>query len=237
MIAATELQYEFRKKFNRGDKEFNINIYAPDIDSYLNEAQELWFKNRVVAAQTNAEVRNDLRQFQVKGEIRGAKRKDSETYEIEYPENFYKLLRAEVTASKEPCGEKKLKVHIFQEDDLNESLRDPNWCPSYEYEETLADEYSNGLTVYAKKDFVINNGILTYYRKPAKIATPSLVDGGKYQNSAGETVETDQGFEVTSTYAYRNVIDIAVLMALRDYNMLNDYQTQLDKILRKDLID
>ena len=237
MIAATELHYEFRKKFNRGDKEFNVNIFVPDVDSYLNEAQELWFKNRVVAAQTNSEVRNDLRQFEVKAKKIKAKRVDAETYEVEYPEAFYKLLRAEALATKKPCGDKRLKVHIFQADDLNESLRDPNWEPSYEFEETLGDEYSNGLTLYAKDDFTIKEGILTFYRKPAKIAAPSLVEGESYVNSAGKKVDRDQGFEVTSTYAYRNVVDMAVLMALRDYNLIQDYQTQLDKILRKDLID
>ena len=236
MIAATELHYEFRRKFNRGDKEFNANIEAPDIDSYLNEAQELWFKNRVIAAQTNSEVRNDLRQFLVPKEIK-SKRKDAKEYQVEYPDELYKLLGVEALAEKEPCGKKRLKVEIIQQDDLSELLRDPSVWPSFEYEETIAQEYSNGISLYAREDFVITGALLKYYRKPLKIAAPSLVSGGKYTNSAGNKVDKDQGFEVTSTYAFRNVVDIAVLNALRDYNMIQDYSTQLDKILRKDLID
>jgi hypothetical protein len=236
MIKPTELHYEFRRKFNRGDKEFNANVDVPDVDSYLNEAQELWFKNRVIAAQTNSEVRNDLRQFMVSKEV-PTKRKSDEEYEVEYPKEIYKLLGIEALSEKKPCGERKLKVEIIQQDDLSELMRDPSVWPSFEYEETIAQEYSDGVILYARKDFVIKKGLLKYYRKPLKIATPSLISGGKYTNAAGEKVESDQGFEVTSTFAFRNVVDIAVLNALRDYNMIQDYSTQLDKILRKDLID
>lgn len=237
MIPATQLHYEFRRKFNKGDNEFNSNILAPDVDSYLNEALELWFKNRVIAADTNSEVRNDLRALLVTSEKHSAQRKDPKRYHIEYPEDLYKLLGMEVLAKKEPCGTKNLKVELIQNDDVSEMLRDPSLQPSFEYEETFAKEYSEGIVSYAMDDFSIVEGYLTYYRKPPAIATPSLTPDKEYVSASGKKITKDSGFFSSDTYAFRNVVDIAVLNALRDYNMIQDYQVQLDKILRKDLID
>ena len=54
---------------------------------------------------------------------------------------------------------------------------------------------------------------------------------GFYINGDGEKVTVNQGFILDSTDAWRIVVDIAALIALRDITDQNSYQLELNKIL------
>jgi hypothetical protein len=39
-----EMHYDFKRKFNKVDSQKNRNILVPEIDLYLNEAEEIFVK-------------------------------------------------------------------------------------------------------------------------------------------------------------------------------------------------
>lgn len=222
---------EYRRRLNRANSDYSSDISVRQVDSYLNEALEIWFENRVDLSELNSTVRNDLRQFEIKN--KEINRVDVNTIfnVYEYPDNFYKLLRQWAVVSKKGCPEKNIVVLIWESDDISEGLRDPNWKPSYEYEETIADEGEKGLYIWHNGEFTIKKVYVDYYRKPNRIAVPSLIKpDGKY--TLGDvSVTEDSDLEVNSTYAYRKIIDIAVACTLRDIGDTNDFNSIVQKIL------
>ena len=75
---------------------------------------------------------------------------------VDFPETFYSLKRQKAKASTQGCSNSiDLRVHLIQSDDVDESLRDANWTPSFEWEETVAIRTSKGLKIYHKGRFTI----------------------------------------------------------------------------------
>ena len=231
MPSAKFVHDEFRRRLNRANSEFSSDLKVKQVDSYLNEALEIWFENRVDLAELNSNVRNDLRQFEIKNKELEKSESNSIFNIYKYPDGFYKLLRQWAIASKEGCSEKTMIVFIWESDDISEGLRDPNWAPSYEYEETIADEGEKGLYVWHNGEFEIKKVFVDYYRKPNRIAAPTLINPDKKYTIGDLTVDEDSDLEVDSTYAYRKIIDIAVVCALRDIGDIQDFNSLVQKIL------
>lgn len=232
-IKATQLHYDFIRKFNRINSASGRYISVAERDSYLTEAYHIYFENRAALVDVNPLVRNDLRQFEIKRECITPSRNNGESSFIPYPENFYSLLRTATIASTDECGEEKeLLTHKIQSDDISESLKSPFWKPSYEYEETFADEAQDGLYIYHNGVFNIIRVCIDYLKKPGVIRAPSLAINGNYIDANGETVTQDVDLELDSTFAWRKITDIAVLIAARDVSDVQEFESQLGKILR-----
>ena len=233
MIDPGTLQYEVRRRIEKVGSEFNKKFGVAAIDSYLNEALQIWFKTKVRLAETSAEVRDEIRQVEVKKKELEVEvvEQDSTCFKAVYPSNFYKRLKVSAILGREGCEDKKAIIHIFQTDDLDEALKSPSWKPSFEYEELIADEAGNGLFLYTDGTFKILKVFMDYYRKPLEIKSGGLVEGG-YEASSGKVVTDNQGLELDSLYQYSDITDIAALVALRDQGKVEDYQTQLDKIFK-----
>lgn len=237
MISASQLHYDFRRKFNRINSASGRYISVGEIDSYLTEALYIYFENRVAIAETNPLVRNDLRQYEVKKVPLKLSGKDSKCKFAKYPKDFYQLLRTNVRATGTDCKEvRDLITHIIKSDDISESLVSPFWKPSIDWEETFADEAQDGLYVYHNGAFDIKEVQIDYYRKPKNIQAPSLKDVGSYVDPDGNIITTDQGLDLDSTFAWRKIADIAVLVASRDVGDVTEYQSQLNKIMQVEKI-
>jgi len=130
MISAEKLVYDFYRKYNANNSGKNKKIPIVDVISYLNEALEIWFENKVFIAETNQKVRNDLRQLEVKKEKLKVSRIDDRCVIAEYPSDFYQLLNQVAIVKSDCCDEKKeLIVRILQSDDLQErKLLRTNHC-------------------------------------------------------------------------------------------------------------
>ena len=232
-IKATQLHYDFIRKFNRINSASGRYISVAERDAYLNEGLLIYFENRVALAELNPLIRNDFRQFEHKKYCLSCTDADDKCCFAEYPDNFYRLLRTVTVADTDICSEEKeLLTHIIQSDDITEALKSPFWSPSYDYEETIADEAGKGLYVYHNGEFNIKRVCIDYYRKPQKIAAPSLAVAGSYVDAEGNTVTQDLDLELDSTFAWRKIVDIAVLLAARDVSDYPDFETQLAKILQ-----
>lgn len=232
-IKATRLQDEVRRKLNRKNSEYGRKISVSEMDLILTEAYHIYVENRVALFEVNSNVRQELRQLEVKNQPLTTipDKTNNLNYLAEFPDKYYRVTRLHVQAKKEGCGEKELKGIIVQTDDLNEALRDPFYKPSFEFEEILYDEGGEYLHLYTDGTFRVKKVFIDYLKKPGDIRTPSLVKG-KYIDSDGNEIKADQDLELDSTFQMRKIVDIAAAIALRDLGDINDYQAQVNKILQ-----
>lgn len=237
MIPAKRSIIEFDRKFDRFVGEDNRRLRIEDKLGVINEALEIYFENRVKVAETNSQVRNDLRILENK-EIELELFKKTKAYSIySIPKDSYSILRQRALVSKDHCGEKEIPLILFQTDDLDNARKSPYWKSSYQWEHALADEGSKGLYVWHENDFNIESVIIDYYRKPGEIHAPSMSSELQYEDWNGLIQTKDQGLELSDTYSHRKIIDIAVLIARADLGDVRDFEIQLNKILNVEKIN
>lgn len=232
-IKAVKLHYEVRRKLNRLNSDFYTSITTVDLDAIINEAKDLVYENYAAVIEENTTVRNHLRQLEKKNQPLSPAESTTGYSYYKYPKNFYRLMRQVVQAVRAGCDSRELIVRMIQTDDLSDTLKDSYRQPSFDYEETIGDDASDGLIIY-KRDFELGKVTIDYLVKLPDIAAPSLVTGGQYRNSNGDLVTEDADLLVDSTYLWRKIVDVAVLVAQRDVNSQLDFELQLKKILALD---
>lgn len=231
--------YEFWKKFNAALSGRNVKIAVVDVVSYLNEAQEVWFTNLVPMAEVTPEITNDLRYFKVDQKSLSLSTIRQGKVLAKYPKDLYKRLNQEVVATCKICPgtTKEFPITVVHSDDINPTKKDSYFRADFQYEQLPAEEGSRGLILHVDGEMNIEQVIISYYRRPKPIHAPSLdkcddASSGYYYLYNGDKVTKDQNFEVDNTFASNKVVDIAVLTALRDRGEINDFQSQLTKILK-----
>ena len=237
MISSKSLIVEFDRRFDRFASEYKKNLRIEDKVSVLNEAQDKVFENLVSICETNSEVRNDLRPFEIKDKNLKIKKTSKDYTIVEIPEELYKILRMKVKAKKPNCGSKEIPVTIFQTDDLEWALKDEYWQPSYTWENVLGDEGSEGFYLYHNNDFQVERCTIDYYRKPKKLEAASMSPDQKgYEDANGEFINYDQDCEFDRTFKWHTIVDLAVLIARNDIGDNRDFSLNLNKILNKEKI-
>lgn len=234
MVPCEDCHKEFRRRINRRNQGNSTTISVADVDDYFNEAEKVWHKIMTGTAEVDSAARNSLRQLEVKNKKLKIKC-NKDFYVADFPSNYYSTLNYRIYASKEGCEDcpKTLIPRTVQSDKLEESLKDSNRQPSFEYEEVLVDEAGNSLVIYTNNEFNITDVLLSYYRKITPIACPSLTLDGYYINGSGKKIDKDVHFEIDSTYDKDDIIDIAVLYYLRDVSDSIEMDSQLMKINSK----
>lgn len=231
-IDCKKLHYAFLQKANHSNSQYLKQLSEAQRDMYFNEALELIFETLVKVPEIDSEVRNHIRTLEKKGVCLDCE--DRGNYCVaKYPEDFYRRLRQTALATKEGCGERELLIHVIQSDKLTEALKSPHWSPSYDYEETVGDDGEDGLYVWHNGKFTINKVCLDYIRKPKQVACPQMPGCEKYITLDGTVLTQNSDFEIDSTYMWRMVVDVAVLLAKRDVDDITNFQTQLNTIIFK----
>lgn len=240
-IDATVLQYELRRKLNEINSDFSKTIGVADADALLNEAKDRVFENYAVLYETNTTIRNHLRELEEKKVCLACAYIDDRCCKITYPEDFYMLLSQSAIANKKDCKDRRLTTRIVQSNEIERAFKDAYRSPSWSWGETIADDGKDGLFVYTQQEgarecdnFLVKEVCVDYLRKPRDISTPSLTKNGKYQNSKGEEVTQDVALEFSDTFLWRKIVDVAVLLFKVNIGEVNEYQTQLDQIIRVD---
>ncbi len=237
MIKTKRLVVEFDRRFDRFSSDYKKNLRIEDKVSVLNEAQSKIFENRVSVAETNSEIRNDLRTFELKNTSLTKLRVEKDFSVFVLPPNLYKMLRVKCVAFKEGCGSKEIPVTIFQTDDLEQALTDDFWKPSFEWENIIGDEGSEGFYVWHQDSCRIDKVIIDYYRFPQELECASMSPTGMYRNADDTLIDFDADCEFDKTFLWQSIVDLAVLIARGDIGDQRDYQIQKDKYLLKDKIE
>lgn len=236
-VSSKKLVYDYRRKLNSLNSGRNRDIDLVDAIAALNEAQEIWYENRVFVAQTNQKVRNDLRVWKRdKVKLECSPYKDGCCI-AKYPDDLYHRLNQVAIASNDCCPgmSKEIIPRIIQSDDLYEAIHNPFRKADYFFEQLNAIETVDGLLIYHNNKAEVKEVYIDYYAKPKEIHAPSLEDceGEKYYDYCGRVITKDQDFESDNTFAANDVVDIAVLKTSRDVSDVQGFQTQLNLILQQ----
>ena len=174
-IKTSKLVYDFHRKYHAIISGKGQDHALADIIAYINEAQEIWFENRVFIAQTNQKVRNDLRVYKEDKVSLGCSKIDDKCCLAKYPSNLYHRLNQLALVSKDCCPNRTKEIipRILQSDDLHEARRNPYRKSNYFFEQLLAVETKNGLILYHDGDMKIENVFSDFYRKPNELHAPS----------------------------------------------------------------
>lgn len=237
-VSTKKLVYDFRRKYDSINTGAQKDIALTDVIAYLNEAQEIWYENRVFVAQTHQKVRNDIRAWKVDKVKLPCITLDKGCCKVKYPDNLYHRLNQIAVVTKDCCPNRSKEIipRIIQSDDLHEARLNPFRKPNYFFEQLLAIEASDGLLIYHDGEMSINETYLDYYRKLNELHAPSLEecdDGGYYYDYNGSIINNDLDFESDNTYSAGDIVDIAVLSASRDTGDVQGFQTQINLILQK----
>jgi len=237
MIPAKIMQEEYRRGLNRINTSYEQNMGVIDADAFINSAIDAVFENIAIKFERDTLMRNHLRQLEVKKKKLKAKKVDKDTSKVDYPENFYMLTRQFAKACKEGCTEERvIDLYMIQTSDLSQSLRDPNWKPSFEWEQALVEDAANSLLIYHNCEFDIKEVEIDYLRKPKHIATPSLLQTGCDYVVNGKTITADINFEIDSTALWRSIIRVAIVMTLVAMGDPIDYQLEMSNAMSLDKI-
>lgn len=141
------------------------------------------------------------------------------------PKNYLEWKRISIQATNECCSNKrKMVVYLAEEANVDQLLRDNNKKPSFEWGETFCTLKGNMINVYTNNDFVIDSGILTYYRMPQYIEILGCIDPYTKEESLAD-VECEFKDDIIELF-----IDEAVKILAGDLESLNQQQTATTQV-------
>jgi hypothetical protein len=224
-----EMHYDFKRKFNKVDSQKNRNILVPEIDLYLNEAEEIFVKliaeprkKGSLGFETSQRSTEDIRSIVVTSLIVP----NSITGTGVLPTTYRYYVAGKATISKGKCLNKKAKLVIIQHDDEAEgSVFDKS---SFEWREVNAVFNSDGLKVFTDGTFTVNNVSVTYIRKTNYMHNAEDFRVGGYELSPGVALIGSVNCELPD-HTHREIVDIAVMLASSEIQT-SDYQVKLNKL-------
>lgn len=176
-MEVSALLYALDFKLNRVSNSFNQFIPDEDKLMAINEAQLRLLKkktglnNLYRSGLDSFKVRrSDLQKFIVSEDV-VVDKNDDISCSVDLSKlkgRFFVPVDVSVLGKKGSCGERILRGIVVRHDDLPVKYSDPNYEPSFEYEETLYDVSDNRLNVY-KKGFDIERVRLRYLRYPKPV--------------------------------------------------------------------
>lgn len=230
-VSAAKLVYDFARKSSatRGGSSNTHQII--EIVSYLNEALEIWFENRVKLRETEDSIRNALRAFEIKAYEAVVENVSDKVSRFKYPSNFYAKTNLYIECEKGCCEGivKDIEPTIVQSDDLHSARRDTYQKSSFEWERLLADEAGDYMYLYHDGECTSKRGFLSYIKRPNRIEAPTLCDD-PYEDYDGKLITKNVDLEVDNTFDSNKIVDIAILCKSRDTTNSAEFQMQLTKI-------
>ena len=196
----------FKLRSNKVDSLKNRNFTVPIIDEYIWQAYLIWLDN---ISKRNEDLDNeeDLNSFiksvKLKTTLKNGK------YVSDYPNDYFKKESARCLATKGKCS-KIINLLSIPKQNKNESVKDPLFKPSFEWEESFIELKDK---IYISTDgFETSFLELEYIAYPKRPANPEDIGGYSYPDG---TVAKQQDMEVNEVNAEK-ILDIAVLLASMD---------------------
>lgn len=227
MYSIKNAHYKFKQHANKVDGLRNANFLVPQIDEYIYEAFIIYIENVCTQLELNQKRRDDIRQLEVKNALLPVVKVNDDYYTADLPGDYYRYLESYSVCKTDKCPPKEIKNYFIRKDDIY--TNDPMFNSSYIFERVNLDMSGNKLYMYYD-GFDITEVYLTYVRKPKRPANPQDYVGGTYNLPDG-TPAVQQDIEIDSTFQVNKIIDIAVLIAMRDVGNTIDFESQLNKIL------
>ena len=131
-------------------------------------------------------------------------------YECDLPSNYTEWSRMSADAQTEDkcCPDRKLKIFLGEEADVDLALLDKNRQPSYKWGETFATIIGGKFRIYTNQCFEVVNPSITYYRRPTHIQIAGCVNP-----DTGVIVGTDVECEFPNNVIETIIDEAAAILA------------------------
>lgn len=228
-MTAKEMHLDFKRKFNKIDSQKNRNLLVPEIDLYLNEAEEIFIKliaeprnKSNLGFETSQRTTDDIRTIVVTSTITP----NPTTKIVALPATYRYFVAGSSIISKGKCNNVPAKLSIIQHDD--ESENSPFDKSSFEWRQVNAVFNSDGLKVFTDGTFTVNNVNITYIRKTSYTHNAEDFRVGGYILPSGVALTGSVNCELPD-HTHREIVDIAVMLASSELQT-SDYQVKLNKL-------
>jgi hypothetical protein len=238
-MTVREMHYDFKQKLNKIDSQKNRDLYVPEIDWKLNEAQELFVKMiaqpryaKELGFEYNQRSIDDIRTIVVNQSLTqgmNTTKNDDNSYSTILPPNYWFYIGARVYAKTVNCKADTLmkKVVIAQHDDENEVS--PFDRSSFKWRHVNIRFYNEGVKVFTDGSFEITKVCYNYLKHPVKIHNAQDWRGGTYTTLDGTVLTGSQNCELPIG-THSEIVDLAVLLTAGDL-ALPEYQYKQNKIV------
>lgn len=235
-MTAREMHYDFKQKLNKVDSQKYRNLYVPEIDWKLNEAQEIFVKiiaqpriGKDIGFEINHRTINDIRtivvdQTPTTGVVPTVF--DSSSYIAALPSNYWFLVGAKVLATKGNCINTKLNTKEVQHDDEHELS--PFDKSSFKWRISNIRFNSSGIRIFTDGTYTINKILLEYLVEPTRIHNAQDYQGGNYNTLDGVNLTGSQPC-ILPKMTHKEIVDLAVLITAGDLS-LPDYMMKQRKV-------
>lgn len=203
-----DMQYDFKKKFNKVDSQNHRNLRVPEIDWALNEAQDLFIKmiaqprlRSYLGFEKNSRSLDDIRVLVVNGE-----ELPIENNIAALPEEYMFFLRGRVSMKKAPCTAVGVLYIRQHDDEFEESVQHNS---SFEWRHVNGVFTSQGIKLYDDGSFTNSELVLSYIKSAPYIHSAESSKGGSYKLPSGVLLEGTQDC-ILPDHTHREIVDLAV---------------------------
>ena len=223
-----DMHYDFKRKFNKIDSQQNRNFLVPEIDQYLNEAEDI-FKKTIAeprfrtklgfeSSQRNTESLRTIVVTDCKEDLSGL------LYIL--PTDYQYFVRGRIELVRGTCPVRKAPIRIMEHDD--EFEEDVYTKSSFDWKRVNGLFNSQGLLLHTDGTFSIKNACITYIRTTNFMHNAEDFRLGGYQLASGVTLTGTENCELPE-HTHREIVDIAVMLAAGEVQT-SDFQLKLNKL-------
>jgi hypothetical protein len=230
MIKVQKLHNELKKRLNRVFSDYERAITVVDVDSYLNQAKEILLENYSIIVEKNRTLADRLRSIEIKNHELSYLSTNNKSFVFKLPDNHYTTLNRYGTGSVNDCDVvDEIFINNIFTHKVEESLRNFNTSPNFNWRETFSNEDSMGLHVYHGNSMIIKKVYIDYLRWIPDVAYVSGVANGVYVNQDGYSVTEDKHLEIDDKIIWIKIVDIAEYLIKKNFDQ--NYKATLESIL------
>lgn len=219
MIKVKKLHAEIKRRMNRVFSDYDRALTVVDIDAYINQAKEILLENYSAIVEKNRTLGDKLKSLEIKNKQLEKLSTNSKSTIFKLPSDHYTTLNRYCKAKSYECElEDSLFVNDIQTHKIEESLRDVNVQPSFNWRETFSNEDSQGLHIYHGDIMNITEAYIDYLKWIPDVAYYSGVANGLYISQDGETITEDKHLMIDNPIVWRKIIDIVEYQIEKDLN-------------------
>lgn len=230
MIKVQKLHAELKRRLNRIFSDYHSHLSVVDVDAYINQAKEILLENYSSIVEKNRVISDRLRSLEVKNKSLEFVSENNKAYIFKLPKDHYTTLSRYGIAKSKDCD---IKDQIFINNifthKVEESLRNINTSPNFNWRETFSNEDSKGLNVYHGNSIVVEEVYIDYIKWIPDVANYSQVANGLYINQEGDTITEDKHLLVDDKIIWLKIVDIAEYLIRKNFE--ENYQADMQTIL------
>lgn len=235
MVHVRTIHYEIEQLLNRLHTDWDKDVSAVDIDAAFNRSKHTVLERYDELVEKNRVLENHLRTLEVPDQPLVCIKTTDEYKIYKLPTDYYNDLRVRVKGCCVNCQcseNQELKTKTYtQQNDLDESLKDPHRKPDWNWRRTLYNYVSDGLLIYHSGILDIKEVYLTYIKWIEDIASPSLTKDKSYVSSDGITTHTtDKHLNLDpKNPLWRLMVQVAAYYLKK--NLDSNYKVEIESIL------